>query len=113
MLSLSLLAVSSYITALKTSIRSQTEFQPKLMASATISNVRTNDTFTSVLIQHVRKALNEEDMGSTRGDQLHYFEQVSGTRVEHCEEIFIGTTNDERNPKRRRALERLSFVKSS
>ena len=100
MLSLSLLAVSSYITALKTSIRSQTEFQPKLMASATISNVRTNDIFTSVLIQHGRKALNEEDMGSTRRDQLHYFGQVSGTRVEHCEEIFIDTTNDERKPKR-------------
>ena len=100
MLSLSLLAVSYYTTALKTSIKSQTEFQPKLVTSATISNVRTNDIFTNVLIQRGRKALYEEGMGSTRGDQLHYFGQVSGTRVEHCEEIFIGTTNDERNPKR-------------
>ena len=103
----------SYTTALKASIRSQTEFQPKLMASTTISDVRTDDIFTNVLTQHGRKALSTKVMGSTRSDQLHYFGKVSGTRVEHCEEIFIGTTNDERNPKRRRALERLSFVKSS
>jgi len=100
MSSLSLLAVSFYTTALKESIRSQTEFQPKLMASATISKVRTDDIFTSVLIQHGRKALNEEVMGTTRSDQQHYFGQVSGTRVEHCEEIFIGTTNGEHSPKR-------------
>ena len=100
MLSLSSLAVSSYTTALKASIRSQTEFQPKLMASATISNVRTDDIFTHVLIQHGRKALNEEDMGPTRRDHLRYFGQVSGALVKHCEEIFIGATNDERNPKR-------------
>ena len=92
--------MSAYTRALKTSVKSQTEFQPKLIASATISNVRTDDIFTNVLIQHGRKALNEEVMGSTRSDQLHYFGQVSGTRVEHCEEIFIGATNDERNPKR-------------
>ena len=90
----------SYTTALKASIRSQTEFQPKLMASTTISDVRTDDIFTNVLTQHGRKALSTKVMGSTRSDQLHYFGKVSGTRVEHCEEIFIGTTNDERNPKR-------------
>ena len=100
MLSLSFLAVSSYTTALKASIRSQTEFQPKLMASTTISNVRTDDIFTHVLIQHGRKALNEEDMGSTRRDHLRYFGQVTGTPVKHCEEIFIGAVNEERSPKR-------------
>ena len=78
--------MSAYTRALKTSVKSQTEFQPKLMASATISEVRTDDIFTNVLIQHGRKALNKVDMGSTRSDQLHYFGQVSGTRVEHCEE---------------------------
>ena len=100
MSSLSFLAVSSYTTALKASITSLTEFQPKLMASRTISDVRTDDIFTNVLIQHGRKALNKEVMGSTRSDQLHYFGQVSGTRVEHCEEIFLGATNDNRIPKR-------------
>ena len=100
MLSLSFLAVRSYTTALKASIRSQTEFQPKLMASATISNVRTDDIFTHVLIQHGRKALNEEDMGSTRRDHLRYFGKVSGALVKHCEEIFIGAASDECSPKR-------------
>ena len=100
MSSLSFLAVSSYTTALKASITSLTELQPKLMASRTISDVRTDDIFTNVLIQHGRKALNKEVMGSTRSDQLHYFGQVSGTRVEHCEEIFLGATNDNRIPKR-------------
>ena len=92
--------MNSYTTALKESARIQTEFLPKLMASATISNVRTNDIFTNVLIQHGRKPLNKENMESTRSDQLHYFGKVSGTRVEHCEEIFIGATNEERSPKR-------------
>ena len=92
--------MSAYTEALKASVKSQTEFQPKLMASATISNVRTDDIFTNVLIQHGRKALNKEVMGETRSDQLHYFGKVSGTPVKHCEEIFIGTTNDERSPKR-------------
>ena len=100
MSSLSVLAVSSYTTAVKASIRSQTEFQPKLMASATICNVRTDDIFTNVLIQHGRKALKKEDMGSTRSEQLHYFGDVSGTGVEHCEEIFVGATSDKCNPKR-------------
>ena len=92
--------MSAYTEGLKASVKSQTEFQPKLMASATISNVRTDDIFTNVLIQHGRKALNKEVMGETRRDQLHYFGQVSGTPVKHCEEIFIGATNDERSPKR-------------
>ena len=39
-------------------------------------------------------------MGSTRSEQLHYFGQISGTRVEHCEEIFIGVANDGHRPKR-------------
>ena len=94
------IAVSVYTEALKASVKSQTEFQPKLMASATISNVRTDDIFTNVLIQHGRKALNKEAMGETRSDQLHYFGKVSGTPVKHCEEIFIGATNNERSPKR-------------
>ena len=94
------IAVSAYTEALKASVKSQTEFQPKLMASATISNVRTDDIFTNFLIQHGRKALNKEVMGETRRDQLHYFGQVSGTPVKHCEEIFVDAANDESSPKR-------------
>ena len=94
------IAVSAYTEALKASVKSQTEFQPKLMASATISNVRTDDIFTNILIQHGRKALNKEVMGETRSDQLHYFGKVSGSPVKHCEEIFIGAVNDESSPKR-------------
>ena len=94
------IALSAYTRALKTSVKSQTEFQPKLMASATISNVRTDDIFTNVLIQRGRKALKKEDMGSTRRDQLHYFGKVNGTRIKHCEEIFTDATNDKRSPKR-------------
>ena len=94
------IAVSAYTEALKASVKSQTEFQPKLMASAIISNVRTDDIFTNVLIQHGRKALNKEVMGETRRDQLHYFGLVSGTPVKHCEEIFVDAANDESSPKR-------------
>ena len=92
--------MSAYAEVLKASVKSQTEFQPKLMASGTISNVRTDDIFTNVLVQHGRKAFNKEDMGSTRSDQLRYFGQVSGTPVKHCEEIFIGAADDECSPKR-------------
>ena len=93
-------AVSAYTRSLKTSVKCQTEFQPKLMASATISNVRTDDIFTNVLIQHGRKALNKEVMGPTRSDQLRYFGKVDGTPIKHCEEIFIGAANEEHSPKR-------------
>ena len=92
--------MSAYTEALKASVKIQTKFQPKLMASATIPDVRTDDIFTNVLIQHGRKAFNKEDMGSTRSDQLRYFGQVSGTPVKHCEEIFIGAANEEYSPKR-------------
>ncbi len=44
--------VTAYTSALKTSIKSQTEFQTKLMASPTISSVKTDEIFTNLLIQH-------------------------------------------------------------
>ena len=82
-------AVSAYTSALKASIKSQTEFQPKLMASSTISKPRTDDIFTNLLIQHGRKALHKKDMVSTRREELlNYYGQASGTRVKRCEEIF-------------------------
>ncbi|KAL9965340.1 hypothetical protein ACROYT_G029129 [Oculina patagonica] len=92
-------AVSAYTSALKASIKSQTEFQPKLMASPTISNPRTDDIFTNLLIQHGRKALYKNDMTSARGELLDYYGQVSGTQVKNCEEVFICRTDGEPNPK--------------
>ncbi|XP_078380991.1 uncharacterized protein LOC144663797 [Oculina patagonica] len=108
----SLEAVSAYTSALKASIKSQTEFQPKLMASPTISNPRTDDIFTNLLIQHGRKTLfrkdatstrqewlNYYDMTSARGELLEYYGQVSGTQVKSSEEIFLCSTEGEPNPK--------------
>ncbi|XP_078380305.1 uncharacterized protein LOC144663276 [Oculina patagonica] len=118
-------AVSAYTKALKASIKSQTEFQPKLMASPTISNPRTDDIFTNLLIQHGRKTLYKKDATATRqewlnyydmtlargelldyydvtlarGELLDYYGQVSGTRVKSCEEIFVCGTEGEPNPK--------------
>ncbi|KAL9965337.1 hypothetical protein ACROYT_G029125 [Oculina patagonica] len=91
-------AVSAYTTALKASIKSQTEFQPKLMASPTISNLRTDDIFTNLLIQHSRKALYKKDMTSKRRKLLDYYGKVSKTRV-RSEEIFVCSTEGEPNPK--------------
>ncbi|KAL9965332.1 hypothetical protein ACROYT_G029120 [Oculina patagonica] len=91
--------VSTYTKFLKASIKSQTEFQPKLMASTTISNPRTDDIFTNLLIQHGRKALYKKDMTPARGELLDYYGQVSGTRVKRCEEIFVCSTEGEPNPK--------------
>ena len=92
--------MSSYTTALKASVRSQTEFQPKLMASSAISKPRTDDIFTNLLIQHGRKVLFKKDVISTRREELlDYYGQVSGTQVKHCEEIFVCNTDDEHNPK--------------
>ena len=92
--------MSSYTSALKASVRNQTEFQPKLMASPTISKPRTDDIFTNLLIQHGRKALHKKDMKSTRRKEfLDYYGQVSDTRVKSCEEIFACSTDDEHNPK--------------
>ena len=84
---------------MKESVKSQTEFQPKLMVSTTIPDVRTDDIFTNVLIRHGKKAFNKEDVGSTRSDHLRSFGQVSGTPIKHCEEIFICAANEERSLK--------------
>ena len=91
-----ILAVSAYTSALKTSIIGQTEFQPKLLASRTISNAKTDEIFTNLLIQHGRKALikNDETYYSRR-KVLEYYGKVSGTPVKHCSEIFLGTIDDQ------------------
>ena len=91
-----ILAVSAYTSALKTSIIGQTEFQPKLLASRTISNAKTDEIFTNLLIQHGRKALikNDETYYSRR-IVLEYYGKVSVTPVKHCSEIFLGMIDDQ------------------
>ena len=93
-----ILAVSAYTSALKTSIVGQTEFQPKLIASRTISNAKTDEIFTNLLIQHGRKALirsNDDETYFSRSEELEYYGKVSGTPVKHASEIFLGMIDDQ------------------
>ena len=92
--------MSAYSTALQTSIIGQTEFQPKLLASQTISNAKTDEIFTYILIQHGRKALirNDETYYS-RSKELEYYKKVSGTPVKRRREIFLGMIDDQENVK--------------
>ena len=91
-------AVSAYTNAMKESIKKQTEFLTE--ASPTSSNkVRTDDIFTSLLIQHGRKPV--EDLDMERGEQLQQYSRGSGKPVEHSQEIFLSESdrNDDMNPK--------------
>ena len=84
---------------MKASVKEQTEFQPKLFDQApSISCMRTDDIFTNLLIQHGRKAV-EDDENADRSDRLTRYGQVSGERIKQCSEIFIPTTQDESNPR--------------
>ncbi|KAL9956646.1 hypothetical protein ACROYT_G038154 [Oculina patagonica] len=90
--------LSRYTSALKASIKSQTELQTKLMASPTISSVKTDEIFTNLLIQHGRKNVDSLDMG--RKNRLRQYGEVSEShRVKHCQDIFIPTTGGNQNPK--------------
>ena len=91
-------AASAYTNALKESIKKQTEFLN--VASPTSSKkVRTDDIFTSLLIQHGRKPV--EDLDMERGEQLQQYSLGSGKPVEHSQEIFLSESdrNDDMNPK--------------
>ena len=91
-------AVSAYTNAMKESIKKQTEFLTE--ASPTSSNkVRTDDIFTSLLIQHGRKPV--EDLGMERGEQLQKYSKRSGKPVEHSQDIFLSESDrsDDMNPK--------------
>ena len=90
-------AVLAYTNALKESIKNQTEFH--ILASPTPSKVRTDEIFTSLLMQHGRKPV--EDHGMERKERLRQYGQVSGKPVKQCQEIFTSATdrNKETNPK--------------
>ena len=90
--------VDDYSRAMKESIKRETEFQPKLLDLPTISNMKTDEIFTNLLIQHGRKPVEEQnEMG--RRELPSRYGQVSGTRVERCHEIFLRIADDEKNPK--------------
>ena len=91
--------VTAYTRTLKASIRRQTEFQTKSVASSTISSVKTDDIFTNLLIQHGRKAV-EDDSNLERKEFLRRYGKVNEThRVKHCQEIFVRTNSEDSNPK--------------
>ena len=91
--------VTTYSSALKASIRRQTEFQTKSVASSTVSSVKTDDIFTNLLIQHGRKPVGD-DVHLERKEFLRRYGQVSEThRVKHCQEIFVTTNDEDSNPK--------------
>ena len=58
--------------------------------------MRTDDIFTNLLIQHGRKPV--EDHGVERKEHLRQYGQVSGKPVKHCQEIFIPTDGNVKNP---------------
>ena len=90
--------VTANSSALKASVRRQTEFQTKSVASSTISSVKTDDIFTNLLIQHGRKPVGD-DFHLERKEFLRRYGQVSEThRVKHCQEIFVPTGDKDSNP---------------
>ena len=86
-------AVAEYSDALKESIKSQTEYLTQ--ASPTVSNVRTDDIFTNILMQHGRKPV--EDLPAKRKfdvkrkERLRQYGQISGKQIISSQEIFIPT----------------------
>ena len=81
------------------------------MATSAMSKVRTDEIFTSLLIQHGRKPVEDLDTlkrGLSQYDQtsqtlirkrhLRQYGQVSGEPVKHCREIFIPTDGNLKHP---------------
>ena len=85
-------AVAEYSDALKESIKSQTEYLAQV--SPNMSNVRTDDIFTNILMQHGRKPV--EDLNVKRKERLRLYGQISGKQIESSQEIFIPI--DEEDP---------------
>ena len=91
-------AANDYSRAMKASIKGNTEFQPKLL-DATICNMKTDEIFTNLLMQHGRKRIEVEEVAGRR-ERLGRYGRVSGTRVKCSQEIFIRAADDENNPTR-------------
>ena len=82
-------AVAAYTNALKASVKSRTEFHT--LPSPTMKKARTDDIYTSLLIQHGRKPIEDQDM--KRKERLRQYGRVSGEPVKHNQEIFICDTD--------------------
>ena len=82
---------------MKASIERQTELQPKLLDIPTAAKMKTDEIFTNLVMQHGRKPIKDGD--AERRSHLMQYGQVSGTRVKHCQEFFIRTTEEKENPK--------------
>ena len=89
--------MDAYSAALKASIVRQTELQPKLLNIPTVAKMKTDEIFTNLVMQHGRKPI--KDGEAERRTHLKQYGQVSGTRVKHCQELFIRTTEEKENPK--------------
>ena len=86
-------AVAEYSDALKESIKSQTEYLAQ--ASPTVFNVRTDDIFTNILMQHGRKPVEDppakRKFDVKRKERLRQYGQISGKQIKSSQEIFIPT----------------------
>ena len=82
---------------MKASIERQTELQPKVLDIPTVAKMKTDEIFTNLVMQHGRKPIKDGD--AERRAHLQQYGQVSGTRVKHCQELFIRTTEENENPK--------------
>ena len=71
--------------------------QPKLLDIPTVAKMKTDQIFTNLVMQHGRKPIKDGD--AVRRAHLKQYGQVSGTRVKHCQELFIRTTEEKENPK--------------
>ena len=89
--------VDSYSAALKASIERQTELQPQLLDIPTVAKMKTDEIFTNLVMQHGRKPIKVG--GAERRAYLKQYGQVSGTRVRHCQELFIRSTEENESPK--------------
>ena len=89
--------VDAYSAALKASVERQTELQPKLLDIPTVAKMKTDEIFTDPVVQHGRKPIKDGD--TERRSHLRQYGQVSGTRVKHCQELFIRTTQEKENLK--------------
>ena len=82
--------VDAYSAALKVSIERQTKLQPKLLDIPTVAEMKTDEIFTNLVMQHGRKPIKDGD--AKRSAHLKQYGQVSANRVKHCQELFIRTT---------------------
>ena len=89
--------VDAYSAALKVSIERQTKLQPKLLDIPTVAEMKTDEIFTNLVMQHGRKPIKDGD--AERSAHLKQYGQVSATRVKHCQELFVRTTEEKEDPK--------------